>query len=191
MKNWYALHVRSCSERIVAAALDREGVENYFPTSTSARSGEVRSTYLAFGPTPRSRIVRISERRRRPLFPGYVFGRFDADQQRRLIVSIPQVVSILGGTIEDSELQSVRVMAAAPVSVAEHPFLASGERVRVRYGLLVGAEGFVVRVKRSMRLACSLTLLGRSISAEVDPDQLELLPPHPAMLASSHGKKAA
>jgi len=167
--SWYALHVRSCSERVVAAALDRIQVEAYFPERSATRPNDSRSG-----------IVRIDERRpKRPLFPGYVFGRFDLDHKRP-IVSIPQVVRILGIgwlpiAIEDSELQSVRIMASAPVPVAEHPFLEAGTRVRVLYGPLVGVTGIYHHSKGSARIVVSISLMGRSIAAEVDAGQLEAI----------------
>lgn len=171
MEHWYALHVRSCAERIVAAALDRIEVENYFPVRP-AESGEGRST---------STIVRIDERRRRPLFPGYVFGRFDLERKRP-IVSIPQVLRILGSgwlpiAIQDSELESVRVMAAAPVPLAEHPFLEAGQKVRVLYGPLTNVVGIFHHAKGPARIVVSISIMGRSISAEVDAGQLEAIGP--------------
>lgn len=172
MISWYALHVRSNCEGLVAGALDSAGLENYFPAGR-AESGDGRSTPRA------GSIVRIDERRR-PLFPGYVFGRFDWENERRKVVSIPQVVRILGIgwlpiAIEDSEIQSVRMIAESPVPMHAHPFLTSGERVRVRYGPLVGVEGIVSHVKRSTRIVVSVSIIGRSMAAKVDADQLEAI----------------
>jgi len=48
-----------------------------------------------------------------------------------------------------------------------------GERVRVRKGALRGVEGLLVRVKNQTRLVVSVTLLSRSIAAEIDSQDVE------------------
>lgn len=151
--SWYALHVRSCAESLVTAALDTLGVESYFPTS----SGPKRAG-------------------RKAVFPGYVFASF-ALEERRPVVSIPQVVRILGiGSspveVDEGELLAVRQMVSSPLAIAPHHFMRCGERARVLYGPLQGLEGFVVRLKGSVRLVVSIECMGRSIQVELDARQV-------------------
>jgi transcription antitermination factor NusG len=80
--------------------------------------------------------------------------------------------------IPEVEIAAVRLMVSAPAvqSVAAAPYVATGDRVIVRRGPLAGLEGFVVYVpKGKPRVVVSVTMLGRSVSAEVDEDMIELL----------------
>ena len=78
--------------------------------------------------------------------------------------------------IPESEIEAVRKIVRLP-SVQPHRFLNAGDRIRVRCGPLVGFEGYVVRRKNVAWVVVSVTMLERSISAQVDPNSLELLAP--------------
>jgi len=74
--NWYALHIRSNCEHLVALKLTADGIENFYPhVVTKSRDGrrEIEKKFM----------------------PGYVFCCFDL-AQRTHIVAITQVVGILG-----------------------------------------------------------------------------------------------
>ncbi len=59
------------------------------------------------------------------------------------------------------------------VNVEPHPFLNCGDLVRVKTGALKGLEGFLVRKKGLTRLIISVSLLERSVAAEVDAGTVE------------------
>jgi hypothetical protein len=50
------------------------------------------------------------------------------------------------------------------------PLLAIGDRVRVVDGALRGLEGILIREKSRLRLVISVSLLQRSVAADVDRD---------------------
>jgi len=50
-----------------------------------------------------------------------------------------------------------------------------GRRVRVRLGPLQGCEGILIRKKNIARLVLSVNFLQRSVSVEVDADNVEAL----------------
>lgn len=160
--NWYALHVRSNFEKLVALQLERVGIEPFYP-------------HL---------LVKSKDNRReveRKFFPGYVFGHFDF-RDRQPVLEIPQVVKILGWdarhpvAIPDQEIEAVRTMVNAPVSNIEpYPYMSEGDRIQVAKGPLAGLDGFVVYVKNRARVVVSVTMLARSISAEVDAMDLTLV----------------
>lgn len=160
--NWYALHVRSQAEQLVAEKLDGVGIEAFFPHER-VKSRDKRREVI------------------RKFMPGYVFGRFELEEKTP-VVAIPQVVSILGAgrhavAIPDGEIQAVRLIVSAPKSAAAIPcpYVAAGDRVRVRSGPLQGLEGYVAYLKNMARVIVSVQMLQRSISAEVAADSLELL----------------
>lgn len=160
--SWYALHVRSNYEHLVAVQLERAGVEAFYPHMLEPSRDRRREIEKKF-------------------MPGYVFGHFELSE-RTPIVAIPQVVRILGwgarpAAIPDDEIEGVRKIVSFPkiVTPGECEYVAEGDLVRVCRGPLTGLEGFVVHRKNSTRIVVSVTMLGRSIAAEVDRGSLELL----------------
>lgn len=164
MDHWYCLHVRANAERTVETTLAQRSVEAFYPSFT------VKSRR------------RPGEMLRKPFFPGYVFGRFDAGDlsRRHEVIVVPHVVRLLGdlrGPLPLSELEvdSVRRVSevAAALKAAPCPFVNVGDRVLVVGGPLAGVEGYVAYLKNSTRLILSVEMLHRSISAEVDASLLE------------------
>jgi len=174
--SWFALYVAAQQERRVESRLDDITVEHYSPfIQRPIRTGQKRSHHKPASPF---------ERTEDPLLPGYVFARFDLldRTQRHNIISIPGVVRIVGFglqpvSIPDEEVESLRLIVTAGVSIRSIPLVTGGEYVRVVRGPLTGAQGFVVYVKQGTasvpRIVVSVSMLGRSVSTEVDADWLE------------------
>jgi transcription antitermination factor NusG len=152
---WYGLRTRSNQEKIVAAILESKGYEQYLPLYRQRRrwSDRVVTTQV-------------------PLFPGYVFCRFDT--QRRLpVISTLGVVSIIGfgsdpEPIPDHEIEAIERILQSGAGAEPHPFLRVGQRVRVSQGALKDVEGILVRKKSDLRLVVSVSILQRSVSVEID-----------------------
>jgi transcription antitermination factor NusG len=120
----------------------------------------------------------------RPIFPGYVFVRIDLAERHR-IFGTPSVVRMLafGGApaaIDDSEIDAVRLCLSRGTKAQAHPFPGAGELVRVKSGALEGLEGIVVRQKNECRIVVSISLIHKSIAAEVDAHLLEPVTSCPA-----------
>jgi hypothetical protein len=58
-----------------------------------------------------------------------------------------------------------------------HPYIAVGDRVRVRDGAFEGLEGIVVRKSNQCKVVVSLSLIHQSVSLEVEPNYLEIVKP--------------
>jgi transcriptional antiterminator NusG len=162
---WYALYCRSSADRIVVDKLTAAGIEAFHPHAVERSRDGKREVERKF-------------------MPGYVFANFDLLTGTRAVIEIPQVVSILGWgrrpmPIPDFEIAAVRQIVQTPnVEVASDcPYVAAGDRVRVQRGPLRGLEGFVVFTKSGARVIVSVSMLARSISAEVDESALELIAP--------------
>jgi transcription antitermination factor NusG len=128
--------------------------------------------YETFVPLHRQRhrpVARVSEL---PLFPGYVFSRFDL-LKRLPIIMTPGVNRILGvglqpTPLDPSEITSLRTTLDKSLSAAAVPFLQTGKKVRICDGHLQGVEGIVVLVRGRTRIVLNISLLQRSVLAEVD-----------------------
>lgn len=152
---WYAIRVRSNHERTTSAILAGKGFPTFFPRYRGHRF-----------PSASSKLVEI------PLFPGYIFARFDAEDRLPVLVT-PGLVSIVGfgkipSPVPEFDITAIRRMVDSGLRVQPWPFLQVGQRVRVHAGPLAGLEGLVLSFRKDCRLIISVNLLQRSVAAEID-----------------------
>jgi transcription antitermination factor NusG len=153
--SWFALQVRTRHESGVAGFLEAKGYELFLPLITSRKQWSDRLKKVAT-----------------PLFPGYVFCRFNV-QERLPILKTPGVIQIVGYNrapvpIEASEISAIQALAASGLPSQPWPFLTVGQRVRIEAGSLRGYEGLLVNFKGNHRLVLSISLLHRSVAVEID-----------------------
>jgi len=160
--SWYALQVRSRKEGYVASQIEGQGYECLLPTYKSVRKWS-------------DRVKEVEQ----PLFPGYLFCRFDF-QNRRSVITTPGVLQIVGYgrtaiSVSDEEIQSLQLAVSSGMPKQPWPYLEVGQRVRVNYGTLSGLEGILVNVKGNHRVILSVTLLQRSVAMEVETSWLSVV----------------
>jgi transcription antitermination factor NusG len=158
---WYGIRTKSNHERVAAVVLQNKGYEQYLPVYRRWRRWS-------------DRVVETD----RPLFPGYVFCRFDA-RKRLPIVSTPGVVSVVGfgnepAPISDSEIETVRAVLRSGLAAEPCPFLRDGQRIRVRRGSLEGLEGILLKKKSDWRIVVSVAMLQRSVAVEIDREWIAI-----------------
>lgn len=168
---WFALYTRHQHEKAVANSLQSKGVEVFLPLYDSAHRWKDRIKQLSL-----------------PLFPNYVFVFVDLESRFAVLTSpgIYDFVRAAGqpAAIPVEEINAVRKVVAKGLSVEPHPFLKSGDRVRLKRGPLEGIEGILIRKKSFYRLILSVELLARSISVEVDVADVERVAEGSAGMAS-------
>jgi transcription antitermination factor NusG len=152
---WFALQVRSRYETGVAEHLSGRGLEWFLPMYKARKQWSDR--------------VKQFEK---PLFPGYLFCRFNP-HDRLPILQTPGVTQIVGNNhvpipVDEQEILSIRTLVESGLPNLPCAFLQVGNRVRIASGALRGIEGILVEMKGRQRLVVSVTLLGRSVSVEVD-----------------------
>ncbi len=159
-ESWWALYTRHQHEKAVASRLGAYGFEVFLPLYDSVRPWKDRKMLLNL-----------------PLFPCYVFVRGGLDRKLQ-IVSTPGVHNILYfgekvATIPEAEIEGIRKAVSGSFRMEPHPFLKSGEKVRVTRGSLEGVQGILLRKKNLCRLLLSVEMLGQSVSVEVDASDVE------------------
>jgi len=157
---WFAVHVRTRHETAIAGFLEAKGYQQFVPLYKAKKRWSDR--------------VKVLDA---PLFPGYLFCRFDP-QHRLPILKTPGVIQIIGYNriptpIDEMELNAIRTVIASGLQTQPWPFLAVGERVRIESGSLRGLDGIVVKMKENHRLVLSVSLLRRSVAVEIDSALVE------------------
>ena len=164
---WFAIYVQSRQERVVASSLINKGFETCLPLTTRLRQWSDRCKHIE-----------------EPVFPGYLFCKFDPNL-RTPILRTAGVVQILGAgrqviPLEPEEIDSVRALERAKVPVESCPYvnkgelayMNKGERVYIMDGPLQGLSGIIANYKNSLRVIVSVALLQRSVAVEVNTSQI-------------------
>ena len=163
---WFALQVRSRYESIVATLLRGKGYEWFLPTYKCRRQWSDRIKEMEL-----------------PLFPGYLFCRFNP-QDRLPILKTPGLISIVGIgktpiPVDEIEITALRSLVSLGLPSKPWPYLKVGQRVRINYGALSGVEGILIGTKGQHRIVLSVTLLQRSVATEIDSAWVDpILQPH-------------
>jgi len=122
-----------------------------------------------------------------PLFPGYLFCRFNP-HDRLPILKTPGVTQIVGYNhvpvpVDEHEIEAIRRLIASGLPNFPCAFLQVGSKVRIETGALRGLEGMLTELKGKRRLVLSITLLQRSVAVEIDSDAVSVV--HPLQSARS------
>ena len=156
---WFALAVRPRHDKAVSRMLENKGYQAFVPLY------QKRSQYSA-----RFKDCQL------PLFPGYVFCRFNP-LVRLPILTTPGVIHLVGTgktptPVDDREMASLQTALSAQLAARPLPFLEKGEKVRITGGPLAGVEGIVLNFKQCLRLVLSISILQRSVMVEIDRDRV-------------------
>jgi len=157
MESWYAIQVRPRYERLVAELLSDKISDKFLPVQESRRRWSDRWKRLE-----------------RPLFPGYVFGRFQLTE-KHTVMTTSGVVRIVGiglapVPVPDDEIAALQQLVEQRIPVRAHEFVSAGEKICLRSGPFAGLTGIIVRSSGDSRLVVSVNLLRRSVAVEVERD---------------------
>jgi transcription antitermination factor NusG len=156
--SWYALRIRSGLSNVASATLRGKGYEDFLPLYRSRRRWSDRIKELEL-----------------PLFPGYLFCRFDVGDRLMPILTTPGVIGIVGAgktpvPVGDEEIEAIRAILRSGLAAQPWPFLGIGAKVYVERGPLAGVEGIITNADKAYRLVVSVSLLQRSVAVEIDRD---------------------
>ena len=153
--HWYALQVKTRWERSTARLLSGRGYQTILPTFKRVKLSGRNSKWVTA-----------------PLFPGYVFCQFDANNRLPVLIT-PGVVSVVrrGSTlapVQDSEITAIQKLVSTGVRAEPCQYLEEGQSVRIEGGPLEGVEGIFLNLKGGHRVVVSVSLLRRSVAIEID-----------------------
>jgi transcription antitermination factor NusG len=175
-QRWYALYVRSRNEKSVCAQLDAKRYDVFLPLYRARHQWADRLKTVSL-----------------PLFPGYVFCRFDPSTRSGVLATSGVIDVVRVGLepepVETSEIDAIRLVVESPLFSEPYPGLVKGQRVTMSGGPLRGLTGSLLEIRNSVRLALSVDLLGRSVIVEIERDWAALY--QPATLATWHQDSAS
>ena len=158
--NWHAVQVKPKHEKVVAETLAHKGFEQFAPLYPSRRrwSDRVKTVEL-------------------PLFPGYVFCRFQRPE-RTAVLTTPSIVSIVSfgahpAIVEDAEIEAIQKAVRSNRPLRPWPNLPLGTTVRVTQGVLEGVTGTLVCERGHFRVVLSVSLVNSSVAVDVDRIDIE------------------
>lgn len=162
---WFAVRVRSNFERATAQSLDYRGIRCFLPMYKARRQW-----------SDRVKVVDL------PLFSGYVFCHL-AERRFLPVLETPGVVQVVGigltpVPVEEHEMTALHRIAGCGQETMPWPYLAVGQRVRLRAGALKDVEGILANADGRDRVVVNIELLQRSVAVSVERLDLEPIWPH-------------
>jgi len=159
-RQWCAIWTNSHCEQLVCDQLLAKGFDPFLPRlNVWSRRGGVR------------RIISV------PMFPGYLFLRHGPLDKANYVelCKTRGLARVLGdgwdrvAVVAERDIDGIQKVVKAQVPAASHPYLRSGQRVRILEGPLADVEGVLVRMKPNKGVvALSVDLVQQSIAVEVD-----------------------
>jgi transcription antitermination factor NusG len=154
-KCWLAAHVKPGWETKSAHVLSENGHEGFVPLYQRKRRW-----------SDRIKVMLV------PLFPGYVFCKFNV-HSRHPVIHTPGVIRFVGFgncpiPIENSEIEALQLASNSEATCGPYPFVEVGHKIQVKNGPLAGLQGIVVRFKSRDRLVISVNQLRQSMFVELD-----------------------
>ncbi len=152
---WFAVWTRSRHEQVVRTQLDEKKITAFLPTIARWSRWKDRKKKVDF-----------------PLFPGYVFARFES-ADRLAVLKCAGVVSIVSfngepAPVPDQEIDNIRTLVESMLAYDPCPMIKTGAMVEVTHGPLKGVVGRLTRKGAQERLVLSVDLIGQAVSVQVD-----------------------
>ncbi len=161
---WFVAHTRSRNEKILARELSILGIPNYLPLTQRVT---------------RSRASRRISRSLVPVFSGYVFFN-GTDEQRYAALRTNRIAHVLDVPNQSQlvrELVNIHHLLTSTNEFFVADRLNIGDWGRIIAGPLSGLEGVITQIANRFRLNMNVTILGQSVSVEVDRDNVERIDP--------------
>lgn len=154
---WHALYVRSRHEKSVHAQLDAKSENAFLPLYCRRHKWADRWKTVSL-----------------PLFPGYVFCRFDTNNRSSVLATSGVIDVVRMGSqpaaIDAREIEAIKRVASSPLLAEPHAGLVAGAPVMMSDGPLKGMTGTLMEVRKGLRLVISVELLQRSVLIEIERD---------------------
>jgi transcription antitermination factor NusG len=162
---WFTLYVKARHEFATNAELRKKGIETFLPSIKRWRQWRDRKKLIDF-----------------PLFPGYLFVHIFPNSEGfvnalRTRGAVNLISAELGRPtpVLPEEISSLRLLIESGKELDIYPHLKEGTWIRVRKGLLKGAEGILEKREDQYLFIVNIKLLGKSVGAKIYADDMEIV----------------
>lgn len=159
-EKWSVIHTKPQCEKKLAKYLTKEGITYYLPQMDSTRVYQYRKITFT-----------------KPMFPGYVFARFNFSQKTTILLS-GCVVNFLKVPNEKElldELKQIRAGRTLRAELKEGTWLEKGWKVEIVGGPLQGLHGVVESQSKLSEITLQVNVLHQAVTVRVEPSQVRLL----------------
>lgn len=160
--NWYCIHTKPQRERNAVEQLGSVfGVEVYFPRVNVLKT-----------------IRRVRRKVTEPLFPRYIFCRFDIGSSYRAVRYAHDVVNLVSfgekpAVVDDQLIDDLKVWACEDRILTSEPRLAAGDLVQIAAGPMQGLQAVILEARNDTeRVAVLLSILGNYARLTINRQQL-------------------
>ena len=174
-------------ESVTESNISRQGAESWFAVYTKARHEKKTDRALAekdvvtFLPL-REVMSQWKDRKKKvllPLFPGYLFVNIDPSD-RYTVLNTNGVVRILGNNgvpvpVSPEEIEATKRLIETGIKYEPFPYSIVGREVELIRGPLEGVMGRILRTKGAYSLILSVHLIRRSVSVEVELNDVDFI----------------
>jgi transcription antitermination factor NusG len=163
LKKWYAVYTKPRCEKKVYRLLNEKGVESYCPLNKVMRKWS-------------DRMKQVEE----PLFKSYVFVQVASEEERlkvRMVNGVVNFVYWLGkpAVIKAADINKIKRFLNEYEQVIAEPLpMKARQRVEVTAGLLMSAEGEILKVGKK-KVQVVLDSIGFKLVTYIDKEKLRVL----------------
>jgi len=162
-KSWYALYVKSRTEKKVASELLAKNIDYYLPIQKVLRQWSDRKKWVE-----------------EPLFKSYIFVRIHLDDYYKVlqIAAAVKYVSFEGKAVvvPPSQIEAIKYFLNEkdPENIDSQDW-AKGKKVEIISGNLSGLIGELVELKGKNRVSIEIEALNRSILLQIPKSKLRVI----------------
>ena len=160
MKNWYAIYVKSRSEKKAALELTQRGIQNYLPLKKVLKQWSDRKKWVE-----------------EPLFRSYLFVHIDQQEYFDVLqaAGVVKYITFEGQavSIPPKQIDAIRYFLEEK-DFEETTFKdwKKGQSVEVVAGSLTGLTGKLIEFKGKHKLLVEIEAIGHSIHIQISKNQL-------------------
>ena len=163
-KSWFAIYVKSRTEKKVSSELEKQGIDHYLPLIKILKQWSDRKKWV-----------------HEPLFKSYVFVHVDPLQYFEVLKTINVVRYItfegVAVRIPPQQIEAVKYFLddAEPMELSEESW-EKGQQVEVITGNMTGLTGELVEVKNKHQVRIKIEAINQVIFIQIPKNRLRIIP---------------
>lgn len=162
-KVWYALYVRSRTEKKVAVELEGTGIDFYLPIEKRLKQWSDRKKWVEV-----------------PLFRSYIFVYITQKEYYKVLQTrgVVKYISFEGKAVSvpQQQIDAIKIYLAEmdPLLQEDQPW-EEGKEVEVMVGKLTGLKGILIQAKGKNRVRVEIDVVGSAIILNIPRKQLRII----------------